>query len=100
MAFQVQYRQVARVYPYPGADVPGLLAGRGLVIAAGRATLVDGAVSVEDVDDIGAASIIVVSSMDAGVTGNLRVVNIVNGSGFDIASSNLGDNGEVGWMMI
>lgn len=96
-----QYRQIPREYPYYGTDVPGQLAGRGLIVAAGRATLVDGIVNIEGVDDVVAAtSVIVVSSMSEGVTGNLRAVNIVDGTGFDIASTNQGDNGVVGWFMI
>lgn len=95
-----QFRQIPRDYPYHGDDVSGLLAGKGLVIAAGRATLVNGVISVEDVDDVGPTSIIVISSMSEGVTGNLRAVNVINGVGFDIISTNLGDNGEVAWIMI
>lgn len=75
-----------------------LSAGMGLVAGAGKAVMVDGFVTVLT-GVVVAASVIVPASMSEGVTGNLRVVNIIPGESFDIASTNFGDNGDVSWVL-
>ena len=75
-----------------------LLAGEGLITASGKAAMVDGLVHVES-EVVEAGSAITCSSMDLGVTGTLRAVNVVAGDGFDIVSNNPGDVGQVAWFL-
>lgn len=78
--------------------IVALEAGQGLIAAAGKADMVNSAVTVLTAVVL-ETSVIVPASMDAGVTGALRVVNIVPGVSFNIVSSNFGDNGEVSWIL-
>lgn len=75
-----------------------LLAGVGLVAAAGKVAMVDGLAEVDSAT-VAANSVIVPSRMSAGFFGLLSVRNIVPGEGFQILSTNPGDNGDVGWIM-
>lgn len=76
-----------------------LTVGSGLIVASGREPLVNGVATV-DTGAVAADSKVLVSSVDDGVSGALRVTNIVPGVSFDIVSSNGGDNGLVTWVIL
>lgn len=76
-----------------------LESGTGLVVEADTAVMVDGAVVVASAA-ITANSKVLVNSQDEGVTGSLRVVDVVPGVSFTIRSSNGGDNGGVSWAIL
>jgi hypothetical protein len=75
------------------------IAGLGMIIAADRATLVDGTVTVP-APAVTANSIITVTKM-ANMAGSLNVPadQIVEGVSFVINSTDGGDNGDVSWMI-
>lgn len=78
-----------------------ILAGTGLAVASGQATMVNGVATVSDANAT-TTKVIIPVSMDVGVTGQLSVPqsSIVNGVSFQIVSTNaFGDNGVVGWVM-
>ena len=78
-------------------DYLALLANLGLpTVAAGQTTLVNGTKTV--LEPLVTSTAAVASfSMDRNVTGTLRVVSIDDGVSFVIESSEMGDNGLVGW---
>lgn len=84
-----------------GANNPlwlALQSGLGLVTAAGKAVMAGGVAPVLSEMAL-QNSVIICSSMSAGVTGVLRAVNIVDEEGFDVESSNPGDEGDVAWLI-
>lgn len=80
-----------------------LMSGQRLATASGRAVLADGSVVVGSVLAPIAAAIptaeIIATSRSRNVTGNLRVVDVVDGVSFTIESTEMGDNGEVSWII-
>lgn len=75
-----------------------LQAGTGLVIESGTAVLVNGSVTVASSLVLSTSKIFPVS-MDANVSGTLRIENIVAGVSFNIVSNETGNAGTVAWMM-
>lgn len=75
-----------------------LSAGTGLVIESGTAVLVNGSVTVASTLVLSTSKIFPVS-MDANVTGALRVESVVPGVSFRIVSNEVGNAGAVAWMM-
>jgi hypothetical protein len=84
-----------------GANDPRWLAldaGTGLIVDSDVATLVDGSVTIPNANAL-VGSKIIATSMDPNVGGTLHIENIIPGVGFDIASNNIGDNGQVAWIL-
>lgn len=79
-------------------DWMALQGGVGLLTDSGTAVMVNGTVTVPTAVVV-AGSLILPSSMDAGVSHALHVENIVPGVSFDIVSSDGGDNGIVAWVL-
>lgn len=80
-----------------------LLAGSGLLVESDTAVIASTAAGDSRVTVANAAvtadSKIFPASQDAGVTGTLRIENVVPGVSFDIVSNNGGDNGTVAWTL-
>lgn len=78
-----------------------IVAGTGLSAAAGQATLVNGEVTIPS-SVIDTTKVVLVTSLDVAVTGQLIVPQdeIVDEASFVIRSTNLGDNGLVGWVVL
>jgi hypothetical protein len=69
------------------------------VKAVGVATLVDGVAEVSSAL-VAADSKILITARDPNVSGNPNVTSQTPGVGFTVTSSNLGDNGDVVWILV